>query len=344
MPRLHPLLILSCIAACTVDPDQGGTLAGDASSAGAPDDSDNTDDTDGPMDSEEGDDAPGTDDGEDGESDDGENPGTIFDVSLPEDVLAPCQAIDLLFVIDDSGSMGNEQTSLVNSFPGFIDTIQTELVAPQGYHLGVVTTDPYEWNAPSCQSLGALVTQTGGNLSSDSTCGPYAEGQRYMTDADNLATSFGCAAKVGVQGLGLERPMDALIEAVSSDMNAEEECNSGFLRDEAILVIVLITDEEDKDDSMGDPADWYEAVVDAKGGSDEDIVVVSLIGHPKPNDCPPWQWTGMDGAQISHRLIEWTQSFSHGIVGDICSETYDSIFEEAVAGITEACTSAVPAD
>ncbi|MCA9690839.1 MAG: hypothetical protein KC636_14625, partial [Myxococcales bacterium] len=36
-----------------------------------------------------------------------------------------CKKVDLLFVIDNSGSMEDEQVNLINSFPGFINQIQT---------------------------------------------------------------------------------------------------------------------------------------------------------------------------------------------------------------------------
>src|SRR5690242_21671906 len=35
-----------------------------------------------------------------------------------------CAKADFLFVIDNSGSMADEQDNLIASFPGFIDTIQ----------------------------------------------------------------------------------------------------------------------------------------------------------------------------------------------------------------------------
>ena len=51
-----------------------------------------------------------------------------------------CKAVDFLFVIDNSISMGDEQNNLSNSFPEFIQTIQSQVVAD--YHVMVVDTDP----------------------------------------------------------------------------------------------------------------------------------------------------------------------------------------------------------
>jgi hypothetical protein len=60
-----------------------------------------------------------------------------------------CDKVDFLFVIDNSGSMGDEQQNLINSFPGFINTIETELDAAQDYHLMVLDVDA--WIYESCQ-------------------------------------------------------------------------------------------------------------------------------------------------------------------------------------------------
>lgn len=51
-----------------------------------------------------------------------------------------CEKVDFLFVVDNSISMGDEQTALGLSFPQFIDTIQNEVVGD--YHVMVVDTDP----------------------------------------------------------------------------------------------------------------------------------------------------------------------------------------------------------
>ena len=53
-------------------------------------------------------------------------------------------------------------------------------------------------------------------------------------------------------------------------------CNEGFLRDDAILVVTFITDEEDTG-SAGNPDSWKQTLVDAKGGNEEAIVVLGLV-------------------------------------------------------------------
>jgi len=330
------ILFVSVLSSCTAGPpdsldgfgevgeaDDDGTTAA-TSSGGAP---------------------VGSDDDDDGSSTGAEDPAGEgrFDLAAPDvgPESDPCGLVDLLFVIDNSGSMGDEQQNLVASFPGFITGIESILPSSE-YHVGVITTDANEFNGNDCRRIGALTVQTGGDLSSDAQCGPFADGHHFMTAADDLDTCFSCAAQVGIDGSGIERPLDAIAAALDPVQADLDECNAEFLRDEALLVLVLITDEEDDGDSLGDPADWHDMVVAAKGGDAERVVVLSLVGHDKPNECIAAQWTGMAGAEISPRLIEFTESFPFGRVGDVCAASYEQFFTDGIVGIADACHVVVP--
>ncbi len=297
---------------------------GPPAGAGTPGDDDEGESSSGPE---------GSDEDSDGST------GFRFDVPADDEDVQPnaCETVDILFVIDNSGSMADEQFNLAASVPGFIAGIEDTLGAQTDYHVGVISTDEAEFNALGCQRMGALVTRTAGDLSSDQFCGPYVGGTSFMTPADTLDEAFSCAARLGIDGNGIERPMDALQAALHPE-SLVEGCNSGFLRDDALLVVVLITDEEDDIESEGGPASWYTSVVEAKGGDEERVVVLSLVGHPKPNDCIPTQWTGMQGAEIAERIIGFTGMFTHGFVGDICSDDYRPFFDDAVEWIDTACT------
>lgn len=278
----------------------------------------------------------------------------IFDVgSMPDGgppVTPGCDKVDFLFVIDNSESMADEQDSLVASVPGFIAGIESTLSEVEGFHVGVISTDEYARNPEECRELGALITQTGGEGSSNMVCGPFAEGGRYMTEADDFDHAFACTAAIGIAGDGNERTVDALLAALSVDANAPGACNEGFIRDDALLVVVLITDEEDDHEmlaglqiagSQGHPPDWYQALLDRKGVP-ENVAILSLVGHDKPNACPDFQWDGFDGAEIATRLIALTEMFDNGFVGDICAPDYDAFFSEAVAVVQTACDGFIP--
>ncbi len=269
-----------------------------------------------------------------------------FDLGLQPDVTQEveegCTKVDFLFVVDNSGSMEDDQANLIANFPNFINGIQATLDDVDEYHVGVVTTDVYGSNAANCRLLGGLVVQTGGSASSNSVCGPYLAGANYMTEMDNLANSFACAAQVGTSGDGIERPMNAMEAAVRGDHAGAGQCNEGFLRDDALLVLVIITDEWDgpgdpeASGSNGDATQWFNTVVAAKGGIQENIVVVTL-SHINGGACPPPD-VFFNPADIQ----VFTEMFGdNGFQGCITGD-FGQIFNDATAIIEDACNNFVP--
>jgi len=261
-----------------------------------------------------------------------------------------CKKVDLLFVIDNSGSMADGQANLVSSFPALIDGMRTELADTMGYNVGIISSDTYIGDI-TCAPLqdGNLITRTAGIDSSNNVCGPFSSGERYMTEADDLETQFACAAQIGTSGDGNERPMSSLVAALSPGLTGAGACNEGFLRDDALLVVVIITDEEDDHEvdgcmqdpqpgSPGEPAGWFQGVIAAKGGDESKVVVLSLVGPAEGPMCPLLDKCngGIDGAEVAHRVIEFTEMFTYGTVGSIC-EPYGPIFVEAIGVIKSAC-------
>jgi hypothetical protein len=197
-----------------------------------------------------------------------------------------------------------------------------------------------------------LITATGGGQSSNATCSPYEGGARFMTqDEPDLNAKFGCAAQVGIQGDGDEKPFDATRAALSPAMNGAGGCNEGFLREDALLVLVIITDEEDDLEtggfnpgmgSAGNPPDWYTDIVATKFDIETNMVVLSIIGHAEPagtnvveSTCADFD--GINGAEDALRTVEFTKMFTHWFIGDVCANNYDEIFMRAISVIEDAC-------
>jgi hypothetical protein len=282
--------------------------------------------------------------------------GSIFDIGTFADIgeHTGCEAVDFLFVLDDSSSMSEHQQNLADNVPAFVDGLEATLEHVDSIQVGVVATDPYSYNPGPCILLGALVTETegGGPNSSDAICGPYAEGFNYMTGVDDLTETFGCAALLGTMGNGFERPMEAMVTTLGKSLDVPGGCNEGFLRDDALLVIVVITDEydgpgdpeaenpaRDPPTSLGTPQTWYDAVVAAKGGIPQNAVALVITNYDD-GPCPPSD-LGHDGVN----LVEWVEQFGdNGFLGGICEPDYGPIFAEATEVIETACDNFVPAD
>jgi hypothetical protein len=276
-----------------------------------------------------------------------------------------CKKVDFLFIIDNSGSMLEEQDNLAASFPSFINSISSTLDEAQDYHIMVLDTDAWVYaqcpilcafpllpgicvgyecgvtQPAQCENiLGAGVTHPKGANASNTDC-MFANGMRFMTDAEpNLAGTFQCAARVGTDSTDdPERPMEAMVAALG-DAGPAATCNFGFLRDDAILVITYVTDEDDNagDGSVGDVATWRQAVIDAKNGDESAVVVLGLFGD---DDLPNAICQG--GAETSPRLRMFLDSWGDkGFFGSICAPDYDDFFQAAVDIIDTTCDEFMP--
>lgn len=269
-----------------------------------------------------------------------------------------CAKVDFLFIIDNSVSMSDQQAALIASFPGFMNAIETTLDADD-YHIMVADTDDVTRCTPSncqsgaqsadtlcdedndyaCQSnlfdtcdntIGAGVVHPAGDGATNAPCTLFG-GNRYIVNGEpDLVGTFSCMAQVGLAGHPSERPMDSLVAAMSTGLNGPDGCNAGFLRDDAILVVTFISDDPNYEDA-GDAQSWYDAVVAAKGGNAEAVVVLGLT--PNFDGCqdgkgPP------KGAHWSEFVALWG---AKGLEASVCNLDYAPFFEQAVSVIDDTC-------
>jgi hypothetical protein len=144
---------------------------------------------------------------------------------------------DVLFVVDNSCSMGEEQASMAANFPVFVDIV--ELVGLD-YRLGVVTTDS-----------------------------PLLQGPPVESSYINPAGSFGAQTTVGTLGSGYERALDMAWEALNFGLNPD------FLREGATLDIVVVSDEMNQSFTFGSATAWAAALQSLR--PDPSMVTVSNI-------------------------------------------------------------------
>jgi hypothetical protein len=200
--------------------------------------------------------------------------------------------------------------------------------------VGVLTSDNYSGNAPGCNTLGDLVTQTAGFQAAGQVCTPFAEGGRFATEQDDLEEKFPCMAQIGTSGSPIEQPVSALIASFDSSKTGPGDCNEGFLRDDAILVVVIVTDDPpydfDFDDAhpMTDTTEWYSDVIAAKNNDPEALVVIGFI---------PWMDVACSGAE-SPNLIGFIDSFGEqGVKASICEPDYGPVFASTIETIVTTC-------
>ena len=170
--------------------------------------------------------------------------------------------VDLLIVVDSSRSMEEEQALLGAQITELVEGLtappdedgngEPDWNAVASLRVATITTDMGTNGVPPSTSLGACVDYgDDGALFSSSTCGAGESvlEWRMGDDAAAFADRVGCTAQaVGIGGCGFEQPLLSAARAL-------ERGNAAFPRPEALLAVLVLTDEEDC--SLGDPATFY---------------------------------------------------------------------------------------
>lgn len=208
------------------------------------------------------------------------------------EVVAQLTPADILFVVDNSGSMGEEIQELQNNLELFLDSLS---VSDNDFQVGIITTD-MECNVPSndCAELNpttsvACCLQLAANPSGlceerdqdadgvfeTSTCdggrlrSATPNGRRVFPRPSSVERGAWVAevsqaielARNNLNGSTMEAGLAAVNEAVACAVGDPEctdprvaDLNRGFIRDGADLVVIFVTDEDDC--SVPDPAIW----------------------------------------------------------------------------------------
>ena len=194
--------------------------------------------------------------------------------------LAPATGVDILFVIDNSGSMGDNQERLASAIPALVGPLTA---AGLDLRIAVTTTDA---GNPRCPSV--TFTPEGGKFQSRTCRAAIADGEWMFngedesgpclaacaheaitfaptaTEADPQAKprpwiewndgagnvdvpldeALACVLPQGVAGCGFESPLESMYLALAQAQQSTFD-NYGFLRGDADLLVVIVSDETD---------------------------------------------------------------------------------------------------
>ncbi len=199
-----------------------------------------------------------------------------FDIPpTPRDVPLRAGAVDLLLVVDNSNSMVERQLQLANALPALLAALADPSSSRpvRDVHIGVVSTDVGTGghSIPSCANAevgddGVLnPIRSGPALRSHlpwTTLPLEARPLRCTNDPNQyptfltwdvgvgsqgeLSQDIVCNALLSTGGCGLEQPLESAYRAlVTHDAHQPSGVNGGFLREDAVLAILMLTDEED---------------------------------------------------------------------------------------------------
>jgi len=177
---------------------------------------------------------------------------------------APIEDLDILFVIDTSGSMLDNQRALIASAEeSLFGQLALEVGGMPSIHLAVVSTDvgAGPFNISGCIGHGddGQFRMGGSDMVDCGVDGWFLtdvrddDGSRITNYQGTLGETFACMAALGTNGCGFEQPFEAARRA----LDGSHPENDGFLRDEAMLLVVVLTDEDDcsaRDTMLFDPS------------------------------------------------------------------------------------------
>jgi hypothetical protein len=264
--------------------------------------------------------------------------------------------LDILFVVDNSGSMAAHQENLASNFSTFISGFKTKGF---DYKIAVTGTDAYlantqlvgynSANAPVAKFRDRAIDTGSGvykAITNDNECGSPAPhtGIFVITPATpSINSVFAINAKQCTRGHGDERAFSSFMTSLTSPLN------SGFLRPQSFLAVIIVSDEDDfsgytraaypgdyphdYEAPTLDPVGSYVTQLDNLTGSTATTkrYNVSNISSTDPS-C-----VGNGDIHYPNRYMQLS-SLTEGVSGSICDPSFANALDQIQRNITELST------
>lgn len=213
--------------------------------------------------------------------------------------------VDLLFIVDNSGSMEEEQLLVRDQLEAMVTALASGSVTiggvaktfpqVQSLHIGVIssdigtdTTNPFSGGGCTRTGDGAILLDHGSATDADATCNTtYSPAyQAFAAGGDVMQTAHdvGCrVGAVGIDGCAFEQQLEAALKALTAPLETTG-ANAGFLQDGSLLALVFVSDEDDC--SAADQSIFDLSKVGANGTTTNDyaLLCTSVGGYAYKND------------------------------------------------------------
>ena len=224
----------------------------------------------------------------------------------------PAGEVDVVLVVDNSCSMQSYQQKLGENFDSFLSYLEEGQV---DYHIGVLTTTievPEPAPTYGCTAADVAEIPEGGNLVGGVVINP---------ETASADTVFQDLVNVGVCGTGYEMGLESAYRALSPPLSVEENFN--LLREDAMMSVIFVSDEEDNSPWPVD--DYVNYFRELKGLEDRSAVNVSALAVLDANDCSAQQIAS--GGTVGTRYID-AATETDGLLGNICDTDFADILTE----------------
>ena len=239
-----------------------------------------------------------------------------------------CKKVDVLIAIDNSGSMSEEIEALKGPvFDSFPETLLKVGNGLESFNLAVIDA----CNAPAAFH----------NWGKQGNCN-FSSGKNYMQSTSaTLLEEYKCVMGLSPQGYNGsadlctgknddEQPGNTAAQALSSP--AIDDYNQDFLREDAVLFVVAITDEDEQPSPGRSAAEIAQALIDAKGSIDR--VVFLGIGGAKACEGP---YGDAEEAPVLAELAGIFAEQEHGLFWDLCEGSLEEAFQAGLQIVDNAC-------
>ncbi len=205
---------------------------------------------------------------------------------------------DILLVIDDSCSMSDEQQWMGTNFASFM---RYAVASQVDFQIAVTNTEL------SDPTHGQFKTSPGGN-------------KILRPTTNNLTSEFAALVNVGLNG-GFESCLDPATDALTAPYITDPSKNAGFLRQDAVLAVVCVTDAIDQ---SAQPASYYlNQLQNIKGAQRPGAFTYNVVGPFNPN--PPsgcYYDGGPDNGKHAYMVTQ-----TNGVREEICTPDWAKALE-----------------
>lgn len=236
--------------------------------------------------------------------------------------------VDVLFVIDGSGSMSEEQSNVANNLGRFLATAE---LLDNDFQIGVTHLD-----IEATQNFRGRAYEAGELMGDPPILTPRTP---------SYQSEFESRVEMGATGGNREAGLEAARQALSDPLitntgracSRDSDCsapypvcststrtcggrNAGFIREDASLEIVILSDEEDQ--STATPEFYVDFFRSIKGFRNEALMHVSVIVGANINSNTPAQCSSGQGEADAGRRYGVVADATNGTIGSICASNF----------------------
>lgn len=213
--------------------------------------------------------------------------------------------VDILFVIDNSGSMGFEQKSMAQRMSTFVAQL-----SGLNYRMAATTTDPNSTKSWGDGKLLPMVDEAGQSVS-------FVDSSVY-TD-DQAQRMLGATLQRSEMGSGSEQPIRTTIRAIERLVAA-----NSFFRDGASFSVIVISDEDESATATLNKPETLLSLVQNQWQLQKNFTFHGIIVKPNDSTCLASQKT-VYGKKIQEMALLSGQASKGGaIIGSVCATDYGS--------------------